>query len=326
MFNRHCAVNLGFVSIVAALTGVMLAPARAQTMPAYTALPQSMALSGAPTAYPSTADRMASGVGPLATSPSGDVVFGTTAPAPSDAGDVNVERPFANGEPWTWQFVPTGLMYKPDLASGTECRLASQWDYIRGQGWFWNPVAGGRAGLLRYGSQDEAWPQGWQLDVAGAAFPRLDANRNMVSTDFRVAVPLTTRQGPWEFKFGYTHLSSHLGDLFMLANPDYPRINYVRDSLAMGVAFYLNPDLRLYSESGWAFHTDGGGSRGSSSSVWISVRQGRQPRFGEHPSSRSMVICARKTISVAMPPWKPACNGVAVAATFSVSGHNTSTG
>jgi hypothetical protein len=34
----------------------------------------------------------------------------------------------------------------------------------------------------------------------GAALPRLDAHRNMVSTDFRVAVPLTTRQGPWEAK------------------------------------------------------------------------------------------------------------------------------
>jgi hypothetical protein len=161
-------------------------------------------------------------------------------------------------EPWSWQLAPTGLLYRPDLASGTEFRLASEWDYLRGQGWTWNPVAGGRAGLLRYGTKDDIWPQGWQLDVAGAAFPRLDSDRNMVSTDFRVGVPLTVRQGPWEFKFGYTHLSSHLGDLFMLNNPGYPRINYVRDSVATGLAVYLNPDLRLYAESGWAFHTDGG--------------------------------------------------------------------
>jgi hypothetical protein len=290
MFNRHCAVSLGWMSIVTVLTWAMPTSARAQATPAYTALPQSMAPDGVPTTHPSTAGTMASGVDSPALSPSDMMFSGTAASTPSDTGSVwtpsmtgtfgasptpynrpdpsadphpfagylNVERPLANGEPWIWQFVPAGLMYKPDLASGTECRLASQWDYVRGQGWFWNPVAGGRVGLLRYGSQDAAQPQGWQLDIAGAAFPRLDANRNMVSTDFRVAVPLTMRQGEWEFKFGYTHLSSHLGDLFMLNNPDYPRINYVRDCLAMGVAFYLNPDLRLYSESGWAFHADGG--------------------------------------------------------------------
>ena len=168
------------------------------------------------------------------------------------------ERTLTSNEPWTWQVAPTGLLYQPDLASGTECRLATKWDYVRGQGWFWDPVAGGRAGLLRYGTEDDAWPQGWQLDIAGAAFPRLDSARNMVATDFRIAVPLTMRQGPWEFKFGYTHLSSHIGDLYLINNPGFVRINYVRDSLAMGLAVYLNPDVRLYAESGWAFHDDGG--------------------------------------------------------------------
>ena len=80
----------------------------------------------------------------------------------------------------------------------------------------------------------------------------------MVSTDFGFGIPLTTRQGPWEFRFGYNHLSSHLGDLFMLADPGYPRINYVRESLKTSLAFYASPALRLYVENDWAFHTDGG--------------------------------------------------------------------
>ena len=71
-------------------------------------------------------------------------------------------------------------------------------------------------------------------------------------------MPLTRRVGPWEMKFGYYHYCSHLGDLFVLTNPGYPRIDYVRESLIFGLAAYLSPDLRLYSEAGWAFRVEGG--------------------------------------------------------------------
>ena len=80
----------------------------------------------------------------------------------------------------------------------------------------------------------------------------------MIGSDFRLGIPITTRQGPWEAKFGYYHLSSHIGDEFLLKNKLFPRINYVRESLLLGIAVYLNPSLRLYSEAGWAFYTDGG--------------------------------------------------------------------
>jgi len=86
----------------------------------------------------------------------------------------------------------------------------------------------------------------------------LDSTRSMVSTDFRIGFPITHREGPWEFKFGYYHLSSHLGDLYMLANPNVERLNYVREQLVLGVAYRPIPDVRFYSEANWAFHVDGG--------------------------------------------------------------------
>ena len=114
--------------------------------------------------------------------------------------------------------------------------------------------------LLRYGTDNDFWPQGWQLDVEGAAFPRLDLehNEDLTSVDFRGGVPSTTRQGPWEIKFGYLPHQFPLGDEYLLNNPGFTRLNYVRESLVAGVAVYLRPSLRLYSEAGWAFHTDGG--------------------------------------------------------------------
>jgi hypothetical protein len=176
--------------------------------------------------------------------------------------DVNayVERSLASDEPWTWQILPTGLMYKSYLAGGREPRFASQWVSLRDLGWRWDATLGGRVGLLRYGTDNDFWPQGWQLDLEGAAFPRLDLEhlRDLDTVDFRVGIPLTTRQGPWEFKFGYYHLSSHLGDEYMLRNEGCPRINYVRESLVSGLAVYLNPSMRVYSEVGYAFYVDGG--------------------------------------------------------------------
>ena len=113
-------------------------------------------------------------------------------------------------------------------------------------------------GLLRYGTTNDFWPQGWQLDVEAAAFPRLDGDRNLIESDFRAGLPLTTRQGPWEVKVGYLHNCSHIGDLYLLAHPDFQRINYVRDAIIWGVALYRRPGFRLYTETNWAFHTDGG--------------------------------------------------------------------
>jgi len=163
-------------------------------------------------------------------------------------------------EPWTWQVLPCNVLYRSYLAGGREPRMAMQFVHERDQGWLWDATLGARVGILRYGTQDPFWPEGFEIDVAGAAFPRLDPeeDRDVVATDFRIGVPLTFRVGSFETKFGYYHLSSHLGDEFLLKNPTVDRINYVRDALVLGVAVFPHPDVRLYSEVGYAFNTDGG--------------------------------------------------------------------
>lgn len=167
---------------------------------------------------------------------------------------------WSEAEPWSFQVLPEGLLYRSYLAGNKEPRLASQWVHERDQGWLWDLTAGGRVGLIRYGTSNPNWPEGFQLDVEGAAFPRLtlDSQRDLVSADFRGGIPLTYRSGPWEAKFAYYHLSSHLGDEFMLKHPTVTRINYSRDVLVLGTAWWLRDDLRLYGEAGWAFYADEG--------------------------------------------------------------------
>jgi len=170
------------------------------------------------------------------------------------------EQMLSVNEPWSWQLLPSGFMYKANLAGIRESRIASTWMHDRNDGWLWQPVIGGRAGLIRFGTDNELIPQGWQFDVEGACFPRLFTNSgDMISHDYRIGAPLTTRQGPWEAKLGYYHYCSHIADEYLISHDrTFPRINYVRNELLAGLAFYLNPSLRLYGEAGWAFQTDGG--------------------------------------------------------------------
>jgi hypothetical protein len=188
--------------------------------------------------------------------------FADTVTKNTPRGDESATMP---GDPWTqdywsWQWLPDGLIYRSYLAGVKEPRFASAFMHEKDLGWIWDIALGGRVGVLRYGDERSDRPDGWELDFEGAAFPRLDLEHDMdvVAVDYRAGVPLTYGCGPFQAKFAYYHLSSHLGDEFMLRNPGWTRINYVRDSLVLGTSYYPAESLRLYGEAAWAFRTDGG--------------------------------------------------------------------
>jgi hypothetical protein len=159
---------------------------------------------------------------------------------------------------WDWQLLPDGLIYRSYLAGFKEPRLHSYWAHDEDLGWIWDIALGGRVGLVRYGNTDNVMPDGWQIDLEGAALPRLDpeVERDLVAVDFRAGLPVTYGIGPNRTKLAYYHLSSHLGDEFLLKNPGVTRRNYSRDVLVLGHSYYVTPDWRLYGEAGWAFYSD----------------------------------------------------------------------
>ncbi len=204
---------------------------------------------------------------PTAMQPGSDAALlrsATAAPsqqtAPTSLAPTQFESPFSFDESWSWQVLPDGIMYKSYLADNHDSRMGSQWIYKKDYGWLWDATLGARAGILRYGNQDPFYPEGWQLDIEGAAFVRmnLEHDRDVDSVDYRFGVPLTARRGAWEMKFGYYHLSSHMGDEYMVRNNSLDRINYVRENLLLGVGLHPNQNMRLYSEVIYGFYTDGG--------------------------------------------------------------------
>ncbi|MDX1970397.1 MAG: DUF1207 domain-containing protein [Planctomycetaceae bacterium] len=164
-------------------------------------------------------------------------------------------------KPWDWQILPDGVVYKSYIAGEREPRLATTFAKQNGGDWQWDSTLGGRASILRYGTFGSEHPEGFELQVEGAAFVRLlpESERDVAAVDFRAGIPLAYRDGPWQYKFGYYHISSHLGDEFLLKNPDFDRLNYSRDAFVLGAGYFPTDNLRVYFEVGWAvIYTSGG--------------------------------------------------------------------
>lgn len=159
---------------------------------------------------------------------------------------------------WTPQFLPSGLIYRSYLAGSKESRFATIFENQKHFGWIWDITLGGRVALFRFGTMDPVRPEGFEIDLEGSGQPRLNLNdsEDLIAADFRAGIPITYGIGRWQSKFAYYHLSSHLGDEYLLKNPGFRRVNYSRDAFVLGQSYYLTDDVRLYGEVGWAFYSD----------------------------------------------------------------------
>lgn len=159
-----------------------------------------------------------------------------------------------------YEILPAGLMYRSYLAGEKEPRFQSMWLNETGRGLVWETQLGGRVGLLRYGTPDAVNPQGWQLDMEGGAQARVDPQQesDLEAVDFRFGLLSTWRFSRHSFKAGYYHLSSHIGDEYLIRNPTFNRTNYVRDSAVVGYTFDMIEDMSVYGEVGYAAGAEGG--------------------------------------------------------------------
>lgn len=152
----------------------------------------------------------------------------------------------------TWVLLPRTLLWTPPLANPLEPRF-----YVKGTTLQNNNVEnpldtaiGGTLGLVRYhptGRNDKAW----QLDFFAVCFSRWDNQGDGVGVDWRVGVPLTFAQGPWEGKIAYEHTSTHLSDEFA-EHTGRKRISNTRDEIVLGLAYRFLDDFRAYGILGFA--------------------------------------------------------------------------
>lgn len=169
------------------------------------------------------------------------------------------------GDDWMPQWVPTGIIYHSYMAGPHEPRSSLFiFSDVNQGGALADASLGGRMGFWRYGNTDPVHPEGFQIDFYGAALARLDLEHqeDLDSCDYVFGLPFTWGNEVWQMKFGYAHLSSHLGDEFAIRHPGAlnNRINYSRDSIVYGYSYYPVPAWRVYGEVGLAvMHDDHAG-------------------------------------------------------------------
>ncbi len=186
-------------------------------------------------------------------------IFGYAVETNARDGDTFSERwiaPDVPKEGWTQQLLPQGLMYPSYLAGRKEPRLQSIINHTQGYGELWDITLGGRTAIWRNGTTDPVQPEGWEIELEGAALLRLDweRHRNLAATDYRAGVPIVYGTKRWQFKTGYYHVSSHLGDNYLM-DGFRKRVHYSRDAIMFGLAFKPIDEVRMYAEADYAFHT-----------------------------------------------------------------------
>jgi hypothetical protein len=96
--------------------------------------------------------------------------------------------------------------------------------------------------------------------MEGGAQARVDPQQksDLEAVDFRFGILSTWRFGKNAFKAGYYHLSSHIGDEYLIRVPTFHRTNYVRDSAIVGWTFDMTEDMSAYGEIAYAAGAEGG--------------------------------------------------------------------
>jgi hypothetical protein len=158
-----------------------------------------------------------------------------------------------------WEFLPRESLYPFYLADPKASRMGGMILGARDDSTLLDATLGGRFGVFRY-VNDTPGPfrRGLQIDFEGATQVRLDLDNehDVRANDFRAGIPVSFSFGRLQMRTGYYHLSSHVGDEFLIKNPGFNRLNYSRDVLFLGAAYWLDEATRIYAETGWAFYSD----------------------------------------------------------------------
>lgn len=86
--------------------------------------------------------------------------------------------------------------------------------------------------------------------------PDIAGGTELVNTDFYVGIPITYARDKWSFRFRVYHISSHLGDEYMVNNPTVKRRNPSNEYLDLYAAYQITDALRFYVGPGVIVHSD----------------------------------------------------------------------
>lgn len=86
--------------------------------------------------------------------------------------------------------------------------------------------------------------------------PDYNGGTALVNTDFYVGVPITYAVNKWAWRFRVYHISSHLGDEFLVNHPGYDRKNPSYEATDVFFSYQAFGCLRLYGGPGFVLDSD----------------------------------------------------------------------
>ena len=79
----------------------------------------------------------------------------------------------------------------------------------------------------------------------------------LVNSDYYVALPIVTYAcGNWSYRGRLYHVSSHLGDEFVITHTEIARKNPSREAVDLFASYQLTPWIRLYGGVGYNWHSN----------------------------------------------------------------------
>jgi len=154
--------------------------------------------------------------------------------------------------------LPERELFAPLVADPRQPRFSMSYQYYRAPGQRFDAAA---VALGEYFGLAEGLSRGRgssQVGIEAAVFAlfNLDAaSKDLVNADYRIAVPLSYRRGPWSYQFSLLHQSSHLGDEFILGNPGVDRVNLSYEAARLLVSHEWER-WRVYGGGDYLLHSD----------------------------------------------------------------------
>ena len=136
-----------------------------------------------------------------------------------------------------WRYNDSHHIFEQNVAAvsygdqATLCRLIRPWGYN---------------GYFDFGIEGALW----------AFFEILDESAPLVNADYYVGFPFTYVMDDWQFRLRVFHISSHIGDEFLIDHPSFHRRNPSSEYLDLFASWYYNPWLRLYAGLGIILRSD----------------------------------------------------------------------
>lgn len=98
-----------------------------------------------------------------------------------------------------------------------------------------------------------------EIDLEGALwaiFDPLHDSSPLINADYYGGMPITYAYGPLSFRLRLYHISSHLGDEFLLNNPNFNRMNPSAEYIDLFASYQFTPELRIYAGYGYIMQRD----------------------------------------------------------------------